>query len=166
MDPSSRKMFEAIYKKYYNQLVAHAYRYLHDWPLSNEAAQEAFLVAWRRFEVFQASENKIGWLKVTTKNIALNMMMKIIREKQLFISICEVSHNVATNSISMQFPLSIDLIFQNIITDEEIYLLKRIVLDKATYLDLSKELNISVWACQKRMQRLLKKLKSYLKDNL
>ena len=164
MDPSSRTMFEAIYKKYYNQLVAHAYRYLHDWPLSNEAAQEAFLVTWRRFDTFQASENKIGWLKVTTKNIALNMVTKMIREKQLFISICEASDNVATNS--MEIPLSVDLMFQNIITDEEIYLLKRIVLDKATYLDLSKELNISVWACQKRMQRLLKKLQSFLKDNL
>lgn len=164
MDPSSRKMFAAIYKKYYNQLVAHAYRYLHDWPLSNEAAQEAFLVAWRRFEVFQASENQIGWLKVTTKNVALNMVTKMIREKQLFISICEVSDSAATNS--MEIPLSIDLMFQNIITDEEIYLLKRIVLDKAIYLDLSKELNISVWACQKRMQRLLKKLRSFLKDNL
>lgn len=164
MDPSSRTMFEAIYKKYYNQLVAYAYRYLHDWPLSNEAAQEAFLVAWRRFEVFQASENKIGWLKVTTKNIALNMVTKMIREKQLFISICEASDNAAANS--MEIPLSVDLMFQNIVTDEEIYLLKRIVLDKATYLDLSKELNISVWACQKRMQRLLKKLHSFLKDNL
>ena len=164
MDPSNRTIFEAIYKKYYNHLVVHAYRYLHDWPLSNEAAQETFLVAWRRFEVFQASKNQIGWLKVTAKNIALNMVTKMIREKQLFISICEVSDNVATQST--EIPLSVDLIFQNVITDEEIFLLKRIVLDKATYLDLSKELNISVWACQKRMQRLLKKLKSFLKDNL
>lgn len=48
--------------------------------------------------------------------------------------------------------------------EDEIHLLKRIVLDKAAYLELAKELGVSVWACQKRMKRLLKKRKSSL-DN-
>ena len=63
-----------------------------------------------------------------------------------------------------ELPVWAELLFQNMMTEDEIHLLKRIVLEKATYLELAKELNISVWACQKRMQRLLKKLKHSLDD--
>ncbi|WP_162612157.1 sigma-70 family RNA polymerase sigma factor [Flavonifractor sp. An306] len=162
MQADNRAIFESYYRKYYSQIVIHAYRFLQNWPMANEAAQEAFLIAWRRFEVFQSSENRIGWLKVTAKNVALNMMARALREQKLFISMCEVPESTAAEA--EELPVSAELLFQNMMTEDESHLLKRIVLDKATYLELSKELGISVWACQKRMQRLLKKLKSALED--
>lgn len=162
MEPDNRAMFESYYRKYYSRIVIHAYRFLQNWPMANEAAQETFLVAWRRFEVFRSSENQVGWLKVTAKNIALNMMTRALREQKLFISMCEVPENAAAEA--GELPVSVELLFQNMMTEDEIHLLKRIVLEKATYLELAKELGVSVWACQKRMQRLLKKLKSSLDD--
>ncbi|MBM6723133.1 RNA polymerase sigma factor [Pseudoflavonifractor phocaeensis] len=74
MQADNRAIFESYYRKYYSQIVIHAYRFLQNWPMANEAAQEAFLIAWRRFEVFQSSENRIGWLKVTAKNVALKLL--------------------------------------------------------------------------------------------
>lgn len=162
MAPDNRAIFESYYRQYYSQIVIHAYRFLQNWPMANEAAQETFLVAWRRFEVFQASENQIGWLKVTAKNVALNMMTRAHREQKLFISMCEVPESAVAGTGDM--PVSVELLLQKMMTEDEIHLLKRIVLEKATYLELAKELNISVWACQKRMQRLLKKLKHSLDD--
>ena len=102
------------------------------------------------------------WLKVTAKNVALNMMARAHREQKLFISMCEVPESAVAGT--GELPVSAELLFQNMMTEDEIHLLKRIVLEKATYLELAKELNISVWACQKRMQRLLKKLKHSLDD--
>lgn len=157
-----RAIFESYYRQYYRQIVIHAYRFLQNWPMANEAAQETFLVAWRRFEVFRSSENQVGWLKVTAKNVALNMMARAHREQKLFISMCEVPESAVAGT--GELPVSAELLFQNMMTEDEIHLLKRIVLEKATYLELAKELNISVWACQKRMQRLLKKLKHSLDD--
>ena len=90
------------------------------------------------------------------------MMTRALREQKLFISMCEVPESTAAEA--EELPVSAELLFQNMMTEDESHLLKRIVLDKATYLELSKELGISVWACQKRMQRLLKKLKSALED--
>ena len=162
MEPDNGAIFESYYRQYYGQIVVHAYRFLQNWPMANEAAQETFLVAWRRFEVFRSSENQVGWLKVTAKNVALNMMTRALREQKLFISMGEVPENTAVEA--GELPVSVELLFQNMMTEDEIHLLKRIVLEKATYLELAKELNISVWACQKRMQRLLKKLKHSLDD--
>lgn len=46
----------------------------------------------------------------------------------------------------------------------KIYLMRRIVLDKATYKEMSDELGIKLWACQKRMQRIIQKLRNHFKN--
>lgn len=83
-------------------------------------------------------------------------------ELKLFISMCEIQE--VSTGVNGDIPLSVDTILGNLVSKEEMYLLRRIVLEKATYLELSKELGITVWTCQKRMQRLLKKLKEKLEN--
>mgnify|MGYP001624421429 FL=1 len=53
---------------------------------------------------------------------------------------------------------SIEKRIQNTLSHEELSLLKSIVLEQKPYIEVSKELGISIWACQKRMQRIRKKL--------
>lgn len=45
------------------------------------------------------------------------------------------------------------------LTKEELHLLKRIVLDKASHTELAEELHITVWASQQRLSRIRGKLR-------
>jgi hypothetical protein len=38
MAPDNRAIFESYYRQYYRQIVIHAYRFLQNWPMANEAA--------------------------------------------------------------------------------------------------------------------------------
>lgn len=46
----------------------------------------------------------------------------------------------------------------SILTPEEAALWKRLMMDGATHLETAEELGISVWASQKRLERIRKKL--------
>lgn len=55
----------------------------------------------------------------------------------------------------------VDSILANIehhLTKDEFYLLRRIALDRASHLEVSKELDITVWTSQKRLERIRDKL--------
>ena len=44
------------------------------------------------------------------------------------------------------------------LTDDEFYVLKRYTFDNASHMEIANELGISVWASQKRLERIRKKL--------
>ena len=47
---------------------------------------------------------------------------------------------------------------ENVLTPEELHLLKRLVFDRASHLEVAQELGISVYASQKRLERVRAKL--------
>ena len=49
------------------------------------------------------------------------------------------------------------------LTPDELFLFERLVFDKASHLEVSKELGITVWTSQKRFERIKKKLQKVLK---
>ena len=53
---------------------------------------------------------------------------------------------------------------RQVLTEEEWTLLRRITLEKASYKTVSEELGLTVWTCQKRVQRIREKLRQELKD--
>lgn len=63
----------------------------------------------------------------------------------------------------------IDSVLANIkqhLTEDEFYLLRRITLDKASHLEVSKELDITVWTSQKRLARIRDKLLELFPDRI
>jgi RNA polymerase sigma-70 factor (ECF subfamily) len=52
-----------------------------------------------------------------------------------------------------------ELLFGDIAKSDDFKLLTRIVIDKSTFLEASKEFGLNVEACKKRVQRIKKKLK-------
>ena len=51
-----------------------------------------------------------------------------------------------------------------LISDDEFTLLKKIVLDGVSYAEAAKELDISMWACRKRVQRTLEKIREKYRE--
>ena len=53
---------------------------------------------------------------------------------------------------------------QKVLTEEEWQLLRRVTLERASYKTVSKELGLTVWTCQKRVQRIREKLRAALQE--
>jgi RNA polymerase sigma-70 factor (ECF subfamily) len=62
--------FAALYERYYGAMVALAYSVLADIGLSEDAAQEAFVVACRDLPRLKSSEKFGGWLAGICRNVA------------------------------------------------------------------------------------------------
>lgn len=54
---------------------------------------------------------------------------------------------------------------QRVLSEEEYALLRQITLEKRPYKNVAEELGITVWTCQKRIERIRKKLKQHFADN-
>ena len=163
MSVDKNEFFNAYYSKYFNQLKFYAYSVLRNWKQAEEATQDVFHIAWEKIDSFRDSPNPMGWLtntmKFTLKNIkrAENTRMKYL------ISLSELGDVQATNQCDPAQNLEHDFEDEcaEVLSAEEYYILRRSVLDRATYQEIAGELDISLWACQKRMQRLMKKLREH-----
>jgi RNA polymerase sigma-70 factor (ECF subfamily) len=69
-DPGRRARFEAVFDAHYRDVHRYALRRT-DPALAEEVANEAFLVAWRRFDSLPR-ENPLPWLYATAGNILAN----------------------------------------------------------------------------------------------
>ena len=54
---------------------------------------------------------------------------------------------------------------RRVLSEEEWDLLRKITLEKQPYKNVAEELGITVWTCQKRIERMRKKLKQYFAEN-
>lgn len=99
----------------------------------------------------------MGWLINTLRFTIKNMKRHDFYQARLFISLNEIGEVALSNNHELE--IDVEGICQSILTKDEYYLFRRVVLDKATYKEMSDELGIKLWACQKRMQRILQKLK-------
>ena len=59
---------------------------------------------------------------------------------------------------------NIDLLYSDLIANEDFELIRKIVIDRYSMLEAAKELGISVEACKKRVQRAKQKLRKILED--
>lgn len=162
------QIFDSFYDEYFEIMVSHAFRYTKDWHLAKDVAQDAFalLLDSKKMREFLASVNRVGWMKNTVMNTARNMIKSRNRERRRLITYEEL----------FEEPSSVDhypsesgdtlLRFKGRLKKEEFYLLRRTILENASYTEVAEELGISVWACYKRRQAIRDKLREEIeKDN-
>lgn len=154
-------LLEELYKKYFNELQVHAYRYLGDWQSAAEATQDAFLIACQKITDVMNSPNPIGWMKNAVKNTARNMAKSRATYLRLFVTNEELPNKLDAYELEES---DLEQECKEILTDENYYIIKRVAIDGATQLEVAKEMNISLWACQKRVQRIIKQLRDHLEN--
>lgn len=156
-------ILEKLYRSYFRLLVVHAYRILGNWDDANFAAQEAFHVACEKVEQLAISENQIGWLKNTVKNVCYRMIRERNRQALLFMSLEDLSEAelpVASNDTDTQSTE----ILEELVSKDEIRLLKKIILDGIPYSEVAQELGCNVWTCRKRVQRSIDKIRQKYRE--
>jgi len=73
--------FDRLYTEWWLGLIKYAYRLTFDKNLAEEIVQETFIEAYKKSEMLQRHENPVGWLYVTTRNIAKASLRKIEKRK-------------------------------------------------------------------------------------
>lgn len=155
---SWKETVEKLYKEMYPALHVYALRVLEDEALAEEAVQDAFCIACARREQFLSSPNREGWIMLTLKHVMQNLLRAQVKLKKLLS--LEVGEGLPAPAPEL---VSVDVLFGDLAGSEDFQLLKRVALDQCTMLELSQELNISVEACKKRVQRARKRLQKRLK---
>lgn len=164
MASEKERIFTEYYTQYFNKLKIYAYSSLGSWSRAEEAAQDTFHIAWTKMDDFISSKNPMGWLVNTLKFTIRNIKRHDNLQMRLFISLSEFGEMPAINNTDIDADIDIDEVCKSVLSREEYYLMRRIVLDKATYKEMSDELGIKLWACQKRMQRIIQKLRNHFKN--
>ena len=149
---------EALYREMYGMMVNYAkHALLGDGTIAEEAVQETFRIAVTKAAQLSDSENPRGWLINTLKNVLTNMRREQARAERLL-------RKAAANAA--QFSGSTAAEITDLIGDEDIRLLRRVILDGFSTREAAYELNISVEACKKRIQRAKARLREAMEEDV
>lgn len=168
MLPHQDTFFTSLYFQYFNQVKLYVLCFISDPNLAEEITQDTFTTAMMKIDDVMDAEIPIKWLKRTAKNKVLNAQRIHQRDLQRYISLSDpnviepISPLCVENTVIEQEEKreleSMEDVLQQTLTPTEITILNRHVIEHCGYLEISKELGISLWDCQKRMQRIRIKL--------
>lgn len=164
MKPEQDAVLEALYRAHFHQLEVHAYRFLGSWEDAHVAAQETFHIACEKIDVLMASPNQVGWLKNTVKYVCQNMRRSRQRQLLLFSSLEELGDGDLPAAADEPGGDPMEP-FRGLLSEEELRLLQAIVLDGVSYAEAAKALGINLWACRKRVQRAMDRLRQKYREN-
>lgn len=164
MLPEQDIWMELLYRDNIKKLTLYAAAILKDPTRVQDVVQDTFHTALLHINDLMTHENPGGWLIVTLKNKIKENIRSHYRDTSLFLSLdSDIStERVPSNNLATEISESDDISpmekIEQMLTPKEFYFLKRFVLDRASHLELAKELNISVYASQKRLERIREKL--------
>lgn len=170
MHPNQEKFFTQIYRENFWKLRRYACIYLNE-NQAEEIVQDTFFEATKKIEILLEHENVGGWLMNTLKNKIQNFRRQNQKDLLRFVSldsemVLQISTSENTENI-VEEKETFEITSQKIrdsLSQEELYLLKRIVFDNASHKEVSSELGISVWSSQKRLERIRGKLDKMFPD--
>ena len=168
MLPEQDAFFEQLYRENYKKMTFYALAALKNPSRAEEVVQDAFHEAIKKTDVLMEHENPGGWLMQTVKYKIHESERAHIRHLKYFLSLdTDIPIELAAPDLPNADIHETSDTIQKIkaaLTEDELYLLKRIIFEKASHLDMAKELGITVWTSQKRLERIRKKLHQVFPD--
>ena len=145
--------FSRLCEQYYSIIVAIAYSHLSDRELAEDAAQEAFFIAFRDISKLKKADLFGRWLTRICRNISSDMAKARNRNKFVLLEDCEIHSNGKTKQDSY------DEVVRSIIAKlpeklQEVIFLR--FYNKLSYQEISNVLGISQEAVNGRLRRAKK----------
>lgn len=164
MAQGRHEIFNEIYTANRSKLICFANRNENCRRIADDLVQDTFHDAWRKFDTLIYHENNGGWLMQTLKN----KMRNHIRDKRhveiaLVEDMAEPDNFVGDLITRNQLDAVWDFISKNFKPDA-IQLFKRIIVDEVGHNVASKELGITIWTSQKRLERIRKRIREEFPD--
>ena len=150
MNTRYQEEIDRLYLQMYRMLFEYARSSLSNDALAEEAVQDTFIIACQKPEALCNSPNPAGWLVKTLKNVLSNTIRSQNIAKQILTDYCAANNKDIAIS---EDQLDLDVLYGNIAYSEEFKLLKELVIDGKSYLELADERHISVDTCRKRVER-------------
>lgn len=160
MKAQYRSEIEQLYLELYPMLFEYARSSLSSDALAEEAVQEAFRIACQKPEVLVGSPNPRGWMVNTLKNVLKNIIRKQNLSKRILLDY--FASNIDDITVTND-RIGFELLYEDVADLEEFKMVKAMALEGKSYLEMSKELGISMAACRKRMQRARETLQKKIK---
>lgn len=172
MRPDQDSFIAQLYQKYFGMLTLYATASLKNQSCAQDVVQDTFHEAINHVDVLMQHPNPAGWLKLTLKNKIKEEQRKMRKYALHFLSL---EHDLLTEpgrddpQLEQKLNPETSLVsvierIKNALTEEEYTLLKRLTIDRASHVEVAEEFGISVYASQKRLERIRKKLKKALSD--
>lgn len=169
MLPEQDAFIEKLYHEFFTQLWIYAKAALGDPEQTQEVVQDTFHEAVRHIDILMAHDNPKGWLMDALKKKIMHARRSMNRYILRFISLdSDLEFTDPVLSVEDPAPNNVQDTLREIrrvLSEEELDLLRKITLEKQPYKNVAEELGITVWTCQKRIERMRKKLKQYFAEN-
>ena len=149
---------ERIFRSMQGKLHTYAVSVLRNEFQAEEAVQETFRIVCEKPQEMLASPNPPGWVTLALKNVLRNMVRRNATLRRYFATAEETGIKWMRDSLH-QVDGDVDLMYSDLLRKKDFYLLKQVILEKRTLLDMAEELGISIGACKKRFYRAEEKLR-------
>ena len=154
---------EALYQEHFQELELYAYAMVRDRGHAQSAVQEAFHIACQKIDDVMTSPNPMGWMKLAVKNVCRNMNKRRSQEMKLVLSVEDLYVEPAEPR-RMESEFELMEACRQLVSPEEFEMVKSVVLDGVSYAELAERRGLSMWACYKRVERVLKKLRDGMQE--
>ena len=164
MMPDEKELVERLYRLYFKKLFIYASAVLRDQEQAKDIVQDTFHEALRRIDVVAKHENPGGWLMYVVKNKIKECERNRRRDLYCLLSLdadFPDESNLPEKFVSAQPEPqgeSVMEIVERVLTPEELQFLKMLVFERASHQQVAQEFGISVYASQKRLERIRDKL--------
>lgn len=164
MLPEQEMFFIQLYEDNFWKLKRYAGMFLPP-TQAEETVQDAFHEGVEKIDILFCHEKPEAWLMGVLKNKIRNLQRRNQRELLWIVSldlesVMAIPAAEIVDDLIEQNQMQASAIkkIENTLSDDELYILKRSVFDQSSHKELSAELGISVWASQKRLERIRDKL--------
>ena len=164
MMPDEKELVERLYRLHFKKLFIYANAALRNPELAKDVVQDTFHEAMRRIDVVAKHENPGGWLMNVVKNKLKEYERNRRRDLRYLLSLDAdfPDESNLPEELVLALPETqgepVLEIIERLLTPEELRLLKRLVFGRASHQQVAQEFGISVYASQKRLERIRDKL--------
>ena len=163
MTSGEREFFDWLYMNYFFVVYRYSLAIVKEPLVAEEVAQDVFLTALSHLDVLMKAEKPDRWLRKTAKYKCMHVFRERAKWRKWMVSWEDAgTEPVATDQlVEVEEEENLQQLKESIrkvLTKEELALVRLVALEEKSYLTAAKQLGVTVSACQKRMQRIRKKL--------
>ena len=165
MFPEQDEFIVKLYQDLYKSLLKFANKYFKNEDLAAEIVQDVFLEAMEQCDELMQHPKPEGWLMRTLQYKMANHSRKTTKMKRQTLSMNgETVVEIISAEVTENKVVQIDDLreaqkkIEKTLTDEEKYLIRRYAFENASHAQIARELQITEWTSQKRLERIRDKL--------
>lgn len=151
---------ENIYLSKYNFYLNYAMKHINVKDDAEDLVHDTFCTALERKDEIGQSRNPEAWILQTLKYKILNYRRYASKRLNINCDYEELKKYIDTQTFSIDEDVGILEYCRANLSKNDFELLLYVIVNKNTFTDASEYFGLSLWACQKRVQRILKSLKN------